>query len=123
MGRVRHRPFEHRDEGEGRSGEERAAERDRAVAAVAVVALRESSPQADSEEEEEERDQRRDQERDDLMLARSSCQYANVSAGPVSLLGSFQSRTRPTKNKRPASTPAIGRKRSNRSELKAGSSL
>ena len=42
---VRHRRFEHPDEREGHSAKERAAERDQAVAGVAV-ALRESSPQA-----------------------------------------------------------------------------
>ena len=68
VGRVRHRPFEHRDEAEGRSGEKRAAERDRAVAAVAV-ALRESSPQTGPEEDEKERDERCHQECDDLVLA------------------------------------------------------
>ena len=47
--------------------QKRPAERDRAVAGVAV-ALRESSPQTSPEEEKKERDQRRDQERHDLVL-------------------------------------------------------
>ena len=38
------------------------------------------------------------------------------NAGPVSLAGSLRFRISPTKNKSPASTPANGRKRSNRSE-------
>ena len=79
-------------------------------------ALRESPPQGGPKKRSKNAMQRCHQQRDYLVLARSSCQYANVSAGPVSLAGSSHSRTRPTKNKSPANTPAIGRKRSNRSE-------
>ena len=49
---------------------------------------------------------------------RLSCQKENVSAGPVSLAGSFHSKIRATKNMSPASAPASVRKRSNRSEVK-----
>ena len=70
-----------------------------------------------SEEEKEERD-----ERDQTRARRSGAGLGRPASRRTSRLarsrslGSFQSRTRPPKNDSPASTPASGRKRSNRSE-------
>ena len=66
MGGVRHRRFEHPDEREHRSCEERTAEGDRAVAGVAAARL-ESALQSGPEEDEQERDQGCDEETDDLV--------------------------------------------------------
>jgi hypothetical protein len=64
---VRHRCFEHPDDHEGRGGEERAAECDRAVAGVAV-SIRQPASQAGAEEDQQKRNQRRNQKSNDLML-------------------------------------------------------
>jgi hypothetical protein len=55
VGCVRNRPFEHPDQCERRSSEERTTERDRAVAGVAA-ALLQPAPQTGAEEEKQERD-------------------------------------------------------------------
>ena len=116
VGGVRHRGFEHADEHEHRGREECAAEGDRAVARVIACRVRVGASAQPRRRGAGTRSRGATRRPTIWCWPWLSCQYAKVLAGPVSLLGSVRFRTRPTRNSSPASTPASGRKRSNRLE-------